>query len=116
MNSVVGPNFKVVFAEKSTCGSCEHCTRPTKNAEHWKLSVFNNIQTYTQSKQFSCQYEDVLIPSEIKGRLSRSCKTNRISQKWENLLKSRKKKFISSKTRKNFILLILKFYVFIFFK
>ena len=25
-----------------------------------------------QSKQFSCQYEDILIPSELRGRLSRS--------------------------------------------
>ena len=33
VNSIVGLNFKVVFAEKSTCGSCEQCTRPTKNAK-----------------------------------------------------------------------------------
>ena len=30
MNSAVGLSFKVVFAEKSTYGSREQCTRPTK--------------------------------------------------------------------------------------
>ena len=29
MNSVVGLSFKVVFSEKSTCGSHEQCTEPT---------------------------------------------------------------------------------------
>ena len=30
MNSTVGPNFKVVFSEKSICESCEQCTGPTE--------------------------------------------------------------------------------------
>ena len=30
MNSAVGLNFKVVFAEKSTCGSHEQCIGPTQ--------------------------------------------------------------------------------------
>ena len=29
MNSAVGPSFKAIFVEKSTCGSCEQCTGPT---------------------------------------------------------------------------------------
>ena len=29
MNSVVGLSFKVIFSEKSTCGSHEQCTEPT---------------------------------------------------------------------------------------
>ena len=36
MNSAVGLSFKVVFAEKSTYGSREQCTRPTKNAESFQ--------------------------------------------------------------------------------
>ena len=70
-----------------------------------------------QSKQFSCQYKDILIPSEIilkkkKKSLQNDeqiikieCKTNRISQKWKKHLKSRKK-IISRKTGNKFILLI----------
>ena len=34
MNSVVGPNFKVIFAKFRTCGSREQCMGPTeKNAD-----------------------------------------------------------------------------------
>ena len=41
VNNVVGPNFKVVFVEKSTCGSREQCTGPTENAR--------SAQTQTQT-------------------------------------------------------------------
>ena len=30
MNSVVRPSFKVEFAKRGTCGSCEQCTGPTQ--------------------------------------------------------------------------------------
>ena len=41
MNSVVGPNFKVVFTEKSIFGFREQCTEPTQNAQ--------SAQTQTQT-------------------------------------------------------------------
>ena len=93
----------------------------------WPIStklISTSIQNLIiQSKEFSCQFEDILIPSEIISKKKNSlwneeqiikieCKTDRISQKGENLLKSRKK-IISRKTRNKFILLILKFYGFL---
>ena len=41
MNSVVGPNFKVIFTEKSICGFREQCMEPTQNAR--------SAQTQTQT-------------------------------------------------------------------
>ena len=39
VNSTVKPSFKENFAEKSTCGSCEQCTRPTMK----KVSLENAL-------------------------------------------------------------------------
>jgi len=45
MNSVMGLSFKVFFAEKSICGSCEQCTRdPLKNARD---SINANVEKKT---------------------------------------------------------------------
>ena len=39
VNSAMGPNFKVVFAEKRTCGSREQCMGPTKKQSKRKLEI-----------------------------------------------------------------------------
>ena len=46
----VGPSFKVVFAEKSTCGSREQCTRPTyENADTQFISFQQHPNGYLVS-------------------------------------------------------------------
>ena len=36
MNNTVGPNFKIVFIEKSTYRSPKQFIRPTKKSTHWE--------------------------------------------------------------------------------
>ena len=49
MNSVVRPNFKVFFAEKSICESCEQCTGSTVFQQNAGTHDFCAFQTHTKS-------------------------------------------------------------------
>ena len=47
MNSVMGPSFKVVFAEKNTCGSYEQYTGPTIFQQNAETHIKCAFQTHT---------------------------------------------------------------------
>ena len=63
MNTAVGPNFKVIFAEFRICESCKQCTGLTHTHTQKKKTKrteidFSAIQTYTMflKKKNVCLY------------------------------------------------------------
>ena len=49
----MGPNFKVVFAEKNICRSCEQCTGLTKN---------KNTESGNAKRTSQTQPKQIIVP------------------------------------------------------